>query len=35
MYWNQNLAMMSAQPMIGVGGMFNNIFMYHGNPIGL
>lgn len=47
MYMNQNMAMANANmanmnmtglPMLGVagtGGMFNNMFMYHGNSIGL
>lgn len=44
MYLNQNMAMGGGMAgmnmagmmgMAGAGGMFNNMFMYHGNPIGL
>lgn len=42
MHMNQNMAManmnMTGLPMLGVagnGGIFNNMFMYHGNSIGL
>ncbi len=44
MYMNQNqnmtmggmnMAGLNMMGMAGAGGMFNNMFMYHGNPIGL